>query len=589
MNIKTLVEDYIKNNDWRIKENSNMSYSLQGLNNYISSSIIAKYWLSLYPEEIANAHINGDFHIHDLGVLGAYCCGWDLKDLLLNGFTGVDGKISSKPPKHFKTALLQIVNFFYTLQGESAGAQAFSNFTTYLAPFVYYDKLTYTEVKQAIQEFIFNINVPTRVGFQSPFTNLTMDLTPPPNMKDEPVIVGGKIMDKTYKEFQREMDMINMAFAEIMMEGDSKGKIFSFPIPTYNLTKDFDWDSKVFYKIVEMTAKYGIPYFANFIHGDLKPEDVTSMCCRLRINRKELYKRGGGLFGSAPLTGSLGVVTINLPRIGYLSKSKEEYFERLARLMDLAKESLEIKREIIEDLTQKGLYPYSRFYLRDVYARFGQYWANHFNTIGIVGMHESLLNFMGKGIETEEGRAFAIEVLDFMRERLSQYQEETGLLYNLEATPAEGTSYRLAKIDKKMFPDIITSGKDIPYYTNSTQLPVDYTEDVFTALDLQDELQTKYTGGTVFHVFVGEKIEPETCKVLIYKIAHNYKLPYFSITPTFSICSDHGYLTGEQWICPFCKKPTDVYSRVVGYYSPVRCWNAGKQEEFKNRKTFYLR
>lgn len=590
LDIENTVDQYIGKMDWRVNENSNMSYSLQGLNNHISTAVISKYWLNkIYPKEVAEAHINGDFHLHDLGVLGVYCCGWDLRDLLLNGFTGVEGKVASKPAKHFRSALGQIVNFFYTLQGEAAGAQAFSNFDTYLAPFIYYDKLTYSDVKQALQEFVFNTNVPTRVGFQSPFTNITLDLVPPSTLKDEPVIVGGQIMDKTYKEFQREMDMFNMAFAEVMMEGDAKGRIFSFPIPTYNITKDFDWDSPVVDKIMEMTAKYGLPYFSNFVNSDMKPEDARSMCCRLRLDNRELRKRGGGLFGANPLTGSIGVVTINLPRIGYLSKSEDEYFERLARLMDIAKTSLEIKREVLEDLTKKGLYPYSRFYLRDIYARYGEYWKNHFNTIGIVGMHESLLNFMGVGIDTKEGREFAIKVLDFMRERIRKYQEETGILYNLEATPAEGTSYRLARKDKQMFPDIITSGKDEPFYTNSTQLPVDYTDDIFTALDHQEELQIRYTGGTVLHGFVGEKIDDiQVCKEIVKKIAYNYRIPYYTITPTFSVCPDHGYISGEHFSCPTCGRECEVYSRVVGYYRPVQCWNKGKQEEFKFRKEYKI-
>jgi len=590
LDIENTVDQYIGKMDWRVNENSNMSYSLQGLNNHISTAVISKYWLNkIYPKEVAEAHINGDFHLHDLGVLGVYCCGWDLRDLLLNGFTGVEGKVASKPAKHFRSALGQIVNFFYTLQGEAAGAQAFSNFDTYLAPFIYYDKLTYSDVKQALQEFVFNTNVPTRVGFQSPFTNITLDLVPPSTLKDEPVIIGGQIMDRTYKEFQREMDMFNMAFAEVMMEGDAKGRIFSFPIPTYNITKDFDWDSPVVNKIMEMTAKYGLPYFSNFINSDMKPEDARSMCCRLRLDNRELRKRGGGLFGANPLTGSIGVVTINLPRIGYLSKSEDEYFERLARLMDIAKTSLEIKREVLEDLTKKGLYPYSRFYLRDIYARYGEYWKNHFNTIGIVGMHESLLNFMGVGIDTKEGREFAIKVLDFMREKIRKYQEETGILYNLEATPAEGTSYRLARKDKQMFPDIITSGKDEPFYTNSTQLPVDYTDDIFTALDHQEELQIRYTGGTVLHGFVGEKIDDiEVCKEIVKKIAYNYRIPYYTITPTFSVCPDHGYVAGEHFSCPTCGKECEVYSRVVGYYRPVQCWNKGKQEEFKFRKEYKI-
>ncbi|MEZ0537722.1 ribonucleoside triphosphate reductase [Caldicellulosiruptoraceae bacterium PP1] len=591
LDIENTVDQYIGKIDWRVNENSNMSYSLQGLNNHISTAVISKYWLNkIYPKEVAEAHSNGDFHIHDLGLLSVYCCGWDLRDLLISGFTGVEGKVASKPAKHFRTALGQIVNFFYTLQGEAAGAQAFSSFDTYLSPFIYYDKLTYSDVKQALQEFVFNTNVPTRVGFQSPFTNITLDLVPPSTLKDEPVIIGGQLMDRTYGEFQREMDMFNMAFAEVMMEGDAKGRIFSFPIPTYNITRDFDWDSPVIDKIMEMTAKYGLPYFSNFVNSDMSPEDARSMCCRLRLDNRELRKRGGGLFGANPLTGSIGVVTINLPRIGYLSKSEDEYFERLAKLMDIAKQSLEIKREILEKLTKTGLYPYSKFYLRDIYERYGEYWKNHFNTIGIVGMHESLLNFKGIGIDTEEGREFALKVLDFMRDRIMSYQEETGMLYNLEATPAEGTSYRLARKDKEQYKDIITSGQEEPFYTNSTMLPVDFTEDIFTAIELQEELQCKYTGGTVIHGFIGEKIDDiNVCKDIVKKIAYTYKIPYYTITPTFSVCPDHGYIAGENFKCPICGKDCEVYSRVVGYYRPVQCWNKGKQEEFKFRKEYKIK
>ncbi|WP_026486520.1 ribonucleoside triphosphate reductase [Caldanaerobius polysaccharolyticus] len=588
LDIEETVDQYIGKVDWRINENSNMGFSLQGLNNHISTTVISKYWLNkIYPKEVRDAHVNGDFHIHDLGLLSVYCCGWDLRDLLLSGFTGVEGKVASKPPKHFRTALGQIVNFFYTLQGEAAGAQAFSNFDTYLAPFIYYDGLTYKEVKQAMQEFIFNLNVPTRVGFQTPFVNITMDLVVPGILADEPVIIGGQLMDRTYKEFQKEMDMLNTAFAEVMMEGDASGRIFTFPIPTYNITKEFDWDSPVVDKVMEMTAKYGLPYFSNFINSDMKPEDVRSMCCRLRLSNKELRKRGGGLFGANPLTGSIGVVTINMPRIGYLSKTKEEFLSRVGRLMDIARTSLEIKREVLERLTQEGLYPYARFYLRDIYKRFGSYWQNHFNTIGLIGMNEALLNFMGVDITTEKGRSFALEVLDFMRAKMEEYQQESGILYNLEASPAEGASYRLAKKDKEMFPDIITCGRDEPYYTNSTQLPVDFTDDIFTALDLQEELQCKYTGGTVLHGFIGERInDVETCKALVKKIAYNYRIPYYTITPTFSVCNDHGYISGEHFTCPYCGNDCEVYSRVVGYYRPVQCWNNGKKEEFKDRKEF---
>jgi ribonucleoside-triphosphate reductase len=590
MDIEKMVDEYIGKLDWRVNENSNMSYSLQGLNNHISSTITAQYWLNkIYPEEVRNAHINGDFHIHDLGLLSVYCCGWDLRDLLVSGFTGVEGKVASKPAKHFRTALGQIVNFFYTLQGEAAGAQAFSNFDTYLAPFIYYDNLKYHEVKQALQEFIFNINVPTRVGFQTPFSNITLDLVPPISLKDEAVIIGGKLMDKTYKDFQKEMEMLNLAFAEVMMEGDANGRIFTFPIPTYNLVREFDWDRPVVDKIMEMTAKYGLPYFSNFINSDMKPDDVRSMCCRLRLSNEELRKRGGGLFGANPLTGSIGVVTLNMPRIGYLSNTKKEFLERIERLMDIAKTSLIIKREVLEKMTSSGLYPYAKYYLRDVKKRFGLYWQNHFNTIGLVGMNEALLNFMGKDITSDEGKNFALETLDFMRDKLKEYQIETDLLFNLEASPAEGASFRLAKKDRILYPDIITCGKDTPYYTNSTQLPVDFTEDIFTALDLQEELQCKYTGGTVLHGFIGEKIDDiNTCKELVKKIAYNYKIPYYTITPTFSICTDHGYISGEHFECPYCGKDCEVYSRVVGYYRPVRNWNEGKRKEFQDRKEFIV-
>jgi len=538
---------------------------------------------------VRDAHVNGDLHIHDLSLLSVYCCGWDLKDLLISGFTGVEGKVQSKPPKHFRSALGQIVNFFYTLQGEAAGAQAFSNFDTYLAPFIYYDKLSYKEVKQSLQEFIFNINVPTRVGFQTPFTNITMDLVVPDILADEPVIIGGKPMNRSYKEFQKEMDMLNMAFAEVMMEGDANGRIFTFPIPTYNITKDFDWESPVIDKIMEMTAKYGLPYFSNFVNSDLNPEDARSMCCRLRLDNRELRKRGGGLFGANPLTGSIGVVTINMPRIGYLSNSKEEFFERLGKQMDVARKSLEIKRKVLENMTEMGLYPYSKFYLRDIKKRFGSYWQNHFNTIGLIGMNEALLNFMGVGITSDEGKNFAIEVLDFMRHKLEEYQMESNYLYNLEASPAEGASYRLAKKDKELYKGIIVAGDDVPYYTNSTQLPVDFTEDIFTALDLQDELQTKYTGGTVFHGFIGESIsDPKVCKELVKKIAYNYRLPYYTITPTFSICDNHGYISGEHFNCPQCGNECEVYSRVVGYYRPLQNWNEGKKKEFADRKEFVI-
>lgn len=586
----SLVDDYLNGQDWEIKENSNMAYSLQGLNHYISSYVAKKYWLNrVYPPEIRRANEDGDFHLHNLDTIGAYCMGWDLEDLLMKGFGGVWGKIQSKPPKHFRSALGQIVNYFYTLQGESAGAQAFSNFDTLLAPFIRYDNLTYQDVKQALQEFLFNMNVPTRVGFQTPFTNITLDLKVPDYLKNNPVIIGGQPQKETYSDFQKEMDIFNQALTEVYSEGDATGRVFTFPIPTYNITKDFDWNNPVYEGIWKMTAKYGIPYFSNFINSDMKPEDARSMCCRLRLDNRELYKRGGGLFGANPLTGSIGVVTINLPRIGYLSKTKKEFFERLNYLMELAKNSLEIKRKVLDGWTEKGLYPYSKYYLEGVKKMRGSYWGNHFSTIGLIGMNEALLNFLGVNIADPQGIKFAEEVMDFMREKLVKYQEETGNLYNLEATPAEGTSYRLALKDKKKYPDIITAGEKEPYYTNSTQLPVDYTDDLFEALKLQDPLQTRYTGGTVFHAFLGESVsDTNTVKSFIKTVFENFKLPYFTLTPTFSICPVHGYIAGEHFTCPKCtvEQRCEVYSRVVGYLRPVQQWHHGKQEEFRQRKTF---
>ncbi len=560
------VEDYIGLNDWMVKENSNMGYSLQGLNNYISTKIITNYWIRrIYPEAIRKVHESGDLHIHDLGTLGAYCVGWDLKDLLTVGFQGVRGKVASKPAKHLRTALGQVVNFFYTLQGESAGAQAFSNFDTLIAPFIRYDNLDYKQVKQSMQEFLFNLAVPTRVGFQTPFTNITMDIKVPEYMKNEHVIIGGQIQNETYSEFEPEMKILNRAFSECMLEGDASGRVFTFPIPTYNITKDFDWENEEYKPIWEMTAKYGIPYFSNFINSDMKPEDARSMCCRLRIDNTELRKRGGGLFGANPLTGSIGVVTINMPRLGYISINEKDYFERLERLMELAKESLEIKRKTVEKFTEMGLYPYSKFYLRQVFQRYKQYWKNHFGTIGLLGLNESIINFMpGENIITEKGKKFASKVLDFMRNKLSEFQNETGSIYNLEATPGEGTTYRFARLDKKRFGKIICANEETykqgaqPYYTNSSQLPVGYTDDIFDALDNQDELQCKYTGGTVFHTFVGEKISPDSAKEVVKKISMNYHLPYFTITPTFSICPIHGYIPGEHEYCPKCDEEIEM-------------------------------
>ena len=558
-----LVRGYIGEEDWRVKENSNMAYSWQGLNNHISSSVQANYWLySVYPKHIGNAHINADIHIHDLGMLATYCCGWDLKDLLLKGFTGVPGKISSAPPKHFGAALGQCVNFLYTLQHEAAGAQAFSSFDTLLAPFIRYDKLSYKEVKQKMQEFLFNMNVPTRVGCQTPFTNITMDLVPHGMLAKEPVILGGKPQKEKYGDFQEEMDMLNRAFCEVMMEGDAQGRLFSYPIPTYNLTKDFDWESPKYKPLWEMTAKYGIPYFSNFINSDMSPDDARSMCCRLRLDNRELRKRGGGLFGANPLTGSIGVVTINMPRIGYLAKDKKNFYKRLDSLMDIAKESLIMKRSLIEKYMDRGLYPYSKFYLKDVKERFGEYFKNHFNTIGILGLNEAMINFIGEGngLTSKKGRKFGLEVMDHMRERLMTYQLETNQLFNLEATPGESTTYRFAKADKKKYGDDIIAASDIgkkmgsaPYYTNSSQLPVGFTDDVFEALDYQDEFQCMYTGGTVLHVFLGEKMPSSgSVSTFVKKVAQNYKLPYFSITPTFSVCPKHGYLSGEHQFCPKC-------------------------------------
>ena len=591
-----MVDDYLKQLDWQVNENSNMSYSIQGLNNYIASNISKNYWLNkIYPEEIKNAHQKGDIHIHDLNIISVYCVGWDLKDLLMEGFKGVKGKVSSKPARHFRTALGQMVNFLYTMQGESAGAQAFSNFDTLLAPFVRYDGLNYSQVKQAIQEFVFNMNVPTRVGFQTPFSNITLDLNVPSYYADQPVIIGGEFMEETYSQFQPEMDMINKAFFEVMMEGDAEGRVFTFPIPTYNITKDFDWDNPHLEGLWEMTAKYGIPSFSNFINSDMNPEDARSMCCRLRIDNRQLEYRGGGLFGSNPLTGSIGVVTMNLPRIAYLSKDKNEFLKLLEERMEIAKNSLEIKRKLLEKLTDANLYPYTKFYLRDIKARYSVYWKNHFSTIGLIGMNEACLNLLGKGLETPEGQEFAIAVMDFMRDKITEYQVSTGNLFNLEATPAEGTSYRLAKLDKSQMPRIICSNEDAyqngadPYYSNSTHLPVTYTDDLFELLDLQDELQTKYTGGTTVHIFAGERMsDTETMKNLIRKVCSNYRLPYFTFSPTFSICENHGYIVGEHETCPECGSECEVYSRIVGYIRPVQQWNKGKRAEFKARKTFNL-
>jgi ribonucleoside-triphosphate reductase len=590
---RELVDSYLTERDWRVKENANSTFSLQSLNHYLASRLIATYWLSeVYPRDIADAHRNGDFHIHDLGSLSSYCCGWDLYQLLEEGFRGSTIGAISDPPKHFRTALGQIVNFFYTLQGEAAGAQAFASFDTYLAPFVRADKLTYEGVKQALQEFLFNMNVPTRASSQVPFTNITLDLKPSPALADLPALVGGKPYGY-YGEFQKEMDMINMALAEFMLEGDALGRGFTFPIPTYNVTPDFDPSNPVIRKVFELTAKFGSPYFANFISSDMKPEDVRSLCCRLRLDLTELKKKGGGLFGANPMTGSIGVVTINLPRLGYLSRTREEYFQRLGELVDLAVESLNIKRAKVEELTERGLYPYSKHYLKHVKEARSSYWANHFGTVGIIGMNEACLNLLGVDIAHPDGYQLAKDTLLFIRERLVEYQKKYGLMYNLEATPAEGTSYRFARIDKRMYPDIIVANEEAyrngaePYYTNSTMLPVGYTDDVIELLEHQSPLQSLYTGGTVFHMFIGERQpDPEACASLILRVFSNYTLPYMSITPTYSVCPDHGYIFGEHEVCPTCGAECEVYSRIVGYIRPVKNWNPGKKAEFRDRALF---
>ena len=589
-----LIDKYLENLDWKVNENSNMGYSLQGLNNYVSAEITKTYWLDkIYTSKIGKAHKEGDLHIHDLNLLSVYCVGWDLTDLLQEGFTGVAGKVASKPAKHFRSALGQVVNFFYTLQGEAAGAQAFSDFDTLLAPFIRADKLSYEEVKQAIQEFVFNVNVPTRVGFQTPFTNITLDLECPKHMADNPVIIGGEMQDTTYGEYQEEMNMLNKALLEVLSEGDANGRVFTFPIPTVNITKDFNWDNPVIESLWEASAKYGIPYFSNFINSDMDPEDARSMCCRLRIDNRQLEYRGGGLFGSNPMTGSVGVVTINLPRLALKSKNEKEFFKGLAELMDMAKDSLETKRKVLERLTDANLYPYTKFYLRNIKQRFNQYWKNHFSTIGLIGTNEAALNLLGVDIGTEKGKAFAEKTLDFMRDRLVEYQKETGNNYNLEATPAEGTTYRLAQLDKASFPDRAHFangiGADVkcPFYTNSSHLPVNYTDDLFELMDLQDNLQTKYTGGTVIHFFLGERMDdPQTLKKLVKTICENYKLPYFTFSPSFSICKNHGYIVGEHPECPNCGEATEVYSRVVGFLRPVSQWNKGKQAEFEMREHY---
>ena len=585
LNYKEIVNNYLHINDWRVKENSTVTYSVGGLILSNSGAITANYWLSeIYDKEIAQAHRNTDIHLHDLSMLTGYCAGWSLRQLIQEGLGGITGKITSSPAKHLSVLCNQMVNFLGIMQNEWAGAQAFSSFDTYLAPFVKTDHLSYNEVKKSIESFIYGVNTPSRWGTQAPFTNITLDWTVPDDLKDKKAIVGGKEMDFTYGDCKKEMDMVNKAFIEIMIEGDAQGRGFQYPIPTYSITKDFDWsDNENNRLLFEMTSKYGTPYFSNYINSDMKPSDVRSMCCRLRLDLRELRKKAGGFFGSGESTGSIGVVTINLPRMAYLSKDEEDFFKRLAHMMDIAARSLHIKRTVISKLLDEGLYPYTKRYL----GGFG----NHFSTIGLIGMNEAGLNacWLRKDITHKETQIFAKKVLNFMRERLSDYQEEYEELFNLEATPAESTTYRFAKHDKEQFPDIITAaeGDGTPYYTNSSHLPVGYTDDIFEALDIQDELQTLYTSGTVFHAFLGEKLPGwKEAAVLVRKIAENYELPYYTISPTYSVCQDHGYLSGEQYTCPHCGKKTEVYSRITGYYRPVQNWNDGKVQEFKDRKEY---
>ena len=584
LDYKKLVDGYLRVSDWRVKENSTVTYSVGGLILSNSGAITANYWLSeIYDEEIGDAHRNADIHLHDLSMLTGYCAGWSLRQLIQEGLGGVTGKITSAPAKHLATLCNQMVNFLGIMQNEWAGAQAFSSFDTYLAPFVRADKLSYNEVKHCIESFVFGVNTPSRWGTQAPFSNITLDWTVPADLADKPCIVGGKPMDFTYGDCKTEMDMINKAFIEVMIEGDANGRGFQYPIPTYSITKDFDWSETENNRLLfEMTAKYGTPYFSNYINSDMEPSDVRSMCCRLRLDLRELRKKSGGFFGSGESTGSVGVVTINLPRIAYLAKDEADFFARLDKMMDISARSLKIKRTTIEKLLAEGLYPYTKRYL----GSFG----NHFSTIGLVGMNEAGLNanWLRKDLTHEETQNFAVRVLKHMRERLSDYQEQYGDLYNLEATPAESTAYRLAKHDKARYPDIITANENgTPYYTNSSHLPVGYTEDVFSALDVQDKLQTLYTSGTVFHTFLGEKLPSwQSAAALVRKIAENYELPYYTLSPTYSVCTEHGYLKGEQKLCPICGKATEVYSRITGYYRPVQNWNDGKSQEYLDRKTY---
>ncbi len=587
LDYKKTVDNYLKINDWRVKENSTVTYSVGGLILSNSGAITANYWLSeVYDEEIANAHRNGDLHLHDLSMLTGYCAGWSLKQLIQEGLGGIPGKITSAPAKHLATLCNQMVNFLGIMQNEWAGAQAFSSFDTYLAPFVRVDKLSQKEVKQCIQSFIFGVNTPSRWGTQAPFSNITLDWTVPADLRDLPAIVGGKEQDFTYGDCQKEMDMVNKAFIEIMTEGDANGRGFQYPIPTYSITRDFDWSPTENNKLLfEMTAKYGTPYFSNYINSDMEPSDVRSMCCRLRLDLRELRKKSGGYFGSGESTGSVGVVTINMPRLAYLSKDEKDFYARLDKMMDLSARSLKIKRTVITKLLDAGLYPYTKYYLGT--------FDNHFSTIGLVGMNEAGLNakWIRKDMTHPECQEFTKQVLDHMRERLSDYQEQYGDLYNLEATPAESTSYRLAKHDVELYPDIITAAEPggTPYYTNSSHLPVGYTDDIFAALDIQDDLQTRYTSGTVFHAFLGEKLPSwEAAANLVRKIAENYKLPYYTLSPTYSVCKNHGYLSGEQFKCPHCGEDAEVYSRITGYYRPVQNWNAGKTQEYKERREYNI-
>jgi len=572
------VGDYVEMRDWRVRENANVAYSFSSLFFQAAGEVITRYTLlQCYPRRISRAHLDGDLHIHNLpfGLVG-YCSGWSIRDLLLQGFSGVSGRTESSPARHFSSALLQISNFLGSIQNEWAGAVAVNSLDIYLAPLVRKDELNFKQVRQAMQEFIYNLNISSRWGGQTPFTNITFEMTVPEDMRNEPAIYAGKTLDQAYGDYQAEADMINRAFLDMMLQGDMRGRIFTFPIPTYNVTKDFDWDSEVSNLLFAATGKFGIPYFQNCVKGGIDPHEVRTMCCRLRLDLRELHRRYGGFFGYADKTGSVGVVTINMPRLGYLSKDEDVFFERLAQLMEIAKDSLEIKRRLVMENMKRGLLPFSARYLGSL--------KFHFSTIGLVGMHEACLNFLGKGIETKDGKDFAIRVLKFMRERLVDFQDETGNIYNLEATPAEGTSHRLARTDKNRYSKIITAGRKVPYYTNSTHLPVGYTNSLSEALRHQEDLQVLYNGGTVFHSFLGEAVSSaEGCKILVRKIAENFRIPYYTITPTFSICMEHGYLRGENFKCPRCGRPAEVYSRIVGYYRPIQNWHVGKQEEFRQR------